>query len=92
MGIVSFLDRLRASEIEEIVQEILSLDPFNRTINSYDIDSGNDRDWIYISAPPAVATFDSGDEIVPLQDFIDIATEWRDFLNAIPYKHGLSEY
>lgn len=91
MGIVGFLDRLRVSEIDMFLQEIQSLDPFNKTINLYDIDPGDDRDCIHISAQPAVATFDGGDEVVPLQDFIDIATEWRDFLNAIPYKHWRSE-
>lgn len=90
--VASFMNFLGPDGIDWVVDEILSLNAFNSNVNGYTI-SGSYEVVAEIFSPPARAVFNEGggaDIIIPLQDFLDILQEWKSFLNALPYKHDLS--
>lgn len=90
--IAVFMNRLGEKDTQQIINEINGLDAFNRTtVSEYYIDGSYDE-MVEINSSPATATFNNGggDIVVPLQDFIDLLQEWKNYLNALPYVHTLS--
>ena len=84
----SFIDGMGPWHIDVVVGDILGENPFNQSISEYGVWGGYDE-VVEISSPPPRAVFNDGLEL-PLQDFLDILQEWKDFLNSLPYKHSLS--
>ena len=91
--LASFIDCGGVKQTDRFLKEIDSLQPFinNGYLGEYPMDSFNEE-VVYLSSPPSVATFNrgGGDNIIPLDDFIEILKEWKAFLQSLPYKHWLS--
>lgn len=89
--IASFISGCGVFIVDDILRDIGHLTTSNITLSDYTIFSGNQYDTIEILSPPPRAMFWGNREpAVPLQEFIDILQEWKDFLNSLPYKHSLS--
>jgi len=89
--LASFIRDLGTERIDALIREIMDEDPFNRNIIGYEIGGSRDDVLELFSNPPRVV-FNTGGEdlIVPLQDFLDIINEWKDYLNSLPFEHTLS--
>ncbi|WP_343524522.1 hypothetical protein [Pedobacter sp.] len=91
--VASFMDSLGPDGVDWVVDEIMSLNAFNSNTNGYTI-IGSYEVVVEIFSPPARAVFNEGggaDIVIPLQDFLDILHEWKNFLLSLPYKHDLSD-
>lgn len=77
----SFIDGMGPWHIDVVINDILGEDPFNQSLSEYGVWGGYDE-VVEISSPPPRAIFNDGLE-VPLQDFLDILQEWKDFLNSL---------
>ena len=87
-SIASFIGGMGPEWIDHTIYEIISEDPFNKPLFEYGVNGSYDE-VVEISSPPAVAIFNDG-VVIPLQDFLAILQEWKDFLNSLPYQHILS--
>ncbi len=87
-SIASFIGGMGPEWIDHTIYEIISEDPFNKSLFEYGVNGSYDE-VVEISSPPAVAIFNDG-VVIPLQDFLAILQEWKDFLNSLPYQHILS--
>lgn len=87
-NMASFIVGMGPWHIDTVVNDILGEDPLNKSISEYTVWGGYDE-VVEISSPPPRAVFNDGLE-VPLQDFLDILQEWKDFLNSLPFEHTLS--
>lgn len=89
--IANFMNELGVNSIDLTIDLIYSCDPFNSSNDGFSVRGSNDE-IAFIYSPPARIVFNNGGEdiSVPLQDFIDILNEWKDFLNSLPYEHTLS--
>ncbi|TZF83777.1 hypothetical protein FW774_09925 [Pedobacter sp. BS3] len=84
-SLADFIDGMGPKSIDSVIYDITSENPFNRSISEYQVWGGYEE-VVEIFSSPARAVFNDGME-VPLQDFLDILQEWKDFLNSLPYKH-----
>lgn len=89
--IASFIRNLGVQCTQELIDDLNSLNAFNKPIHEIYFE-GSYEELVKITSPPATAIFNTGgnDCIVPLQDFLSILQEWQDFLKSLSYEHSLS--
>ncbi|MFC4143511.1 hypothetical protein ACFSNA_02640 [Pedobacter mendelii] len=89
--ISSFISLLGPKLTDGVIFEIYSCNPFTSINNGYSVE-GSFEETVEIFSPPPRAVFNNGgsDVVIPVQDFIDILYEWKNFLLSLPYKHSLS--
>ena len=88
----NFLNCRGVELMAELINDINQLDPLNSELSEHDVAYGYwgvDGD---ISSPPARIIFNQGGGFkeIPLEDFLEIAREWIDFLNSLNFQHRLS--
>ena len=74
-----------------LVRFIISEIPSN--FDGYEIE-GSAEIYVEIFTSRSTAAFSDTNEgylELPIEDFITILNEWKDFLNSLPYKHFLSD-
>lgn len=87
----NFMSLLGPRLTDGVIFEIYSCNPFTSTNNGYSVE-GSFEDTVEIFSPPPRAVFNTGgdDVVIPVQDFIHILYEWKNFLLSLPYEHSLS--
>ena len=77
--------------VDHVISEIEFLDLFNKTVNGYEL-GGRNEDVVEIFSSPPRAVFNNAgdDEIMPIQDFLEVLLEWKNYLNSLPFTHVLS--
>lgn len=90
--LVSYIESLGVEFTNSIIDEIIMIDAFTIDTNAYEIEGSMEKN-VEIFSPPAIAAFpdsNGGYLELPLQDFIDILNEWKDFLISLTFQHSLS--
>jgi hypothetical protein len=79
--LASYISNLKIRETEELINDLNSLNAFNKPIHELSYE-GSYNELVIITSLPAMATFNTGskDLTIPLEDFLSILEEWLNFL------------